>query len=178
MDLVAAEVNELYIISVGSYLCMQLNKELPLTGNMYHIKNWINNYPCINFSEMLKWHFQYWCLLITIPGFSFFEYFIFCVCIKHWIAFKRKWGQSAHSKIYGSRNNVGTQFTSSFQISIQIWFIYVGPLIFYQIVGFPWLWVDLNNAIWYEIQLIYSCIQMSLFLVSPPSPWIQILGIN
>lgn len=37
MDLVAAEVNELYIISVGSYLCMQLNKELPLTGNLYHI---------------------------------------------------------------------------------------------------------------------------------------------
>lgn len=100
MDLVAAEVNELYIISVGSYLCMQLNKELPLTGNLYHIKNWINNYPCINFSEMLKWHFQYLCLLITIPGFSFFEYFIFCVCIKHWIAFKRKWGQSAHSKIW------------------------------------------------------------------------------
>lgn len=125
---------------------------------------------------MLKWHFQYLCLLITIPGFSFFEYFIFCVCIKHWIVFKRKWGQSAHSKICGSRNNVGTQFTSSFQISIQIWFIYVGPLIFYQIDCFPWLWVDLNNAIWYEIQLIYSCIQMSLFLVSPPSPWIQKLG--
>lgn len=117
----------------------------------------------------------YW-LQLPIPRFSFFEYLILCVCIKHWIVIKRKWGQSALSKIYGSSNNVGTQFTSSFQISIQIWFIYVGPLIFYQIVGFPWLWVDLNNAIWYEIQLIYSCIQMSLFLVSPPSPWIQKLG--
>lgn len=54
MDLVVVEVNELYIISVGSYLCMQLNKELFLIGNMYYIKNWINNYFCINFSEMLK----------------------------------------------------------------------------------------------------------------------------
>lgn len=29
MDLVAAEVNELYIISVGSYLCIQLKKSYP-----------------------------------------------------------------------------------------------------------------------------------------------------
>lgn len=54
-------------------------KELPLNGNLHHIKNWINNYPCINFREMLKLIFMFIDYRYKYPDFPFLNILILCV---------------------------------------------------------------------------------------------------
>lgn len=83
MDLVAAEVNELYRISVGSYLCMQLNKELPLTGNLYHISR-IGSTIILVLTLVRCWNdifniYVYW---LQYPDFPFLN-ILFFVCAKN-----------------------------------------------------------------------------------------------